>query len=366
VVSLGRITQALQDGNVQAFLRVIRFCEGTADPDGYRRMFGGKLFDSFADHPRQKQTYSLKKGGTLTSSAAGAYQFLAKTWDGLVARYGFPNFFPETQDLAAVALIDGRKALDDLIAGNLPAVVKKCALEWASLPGSPYGQPTKTYAEVLREYEAHGGLLSPAGQKEKHMPAPIIAALPGLIALANSAIEVFSPVAQQKITKELSRHTDPETAGQIAGGVIEVVKSITGKDDPIQAVAAVRADPDMASEAERATLDKLEVMLPLLQQIHKMDQEALAAAHQRNLTQPPISKNMAMWITLALLPLVYMVVAAVLFGEQFSSDMKAMVIGAVVTGVLGAIVAYWLGSSFGSWRKTEASIKTDLALREPA
>jgi vitamin B12 transporter len=65
------------------------------DDDGYRRMFGGKLFDSYADHPRQVQTFPLKKGGTLSSSAAGAYQFLSKTWDGLVRQYGFEIASPE-------------------------------------------------------------------------------------------------------------------------------------------------------------------------------------------------------------------------------------------------------------------------------
>jgi hypothetical protein len=34
----------LREPNVQAFLRVIRAGEGTADDDGYRRQFGGKLF----------------------------------------------------------------------------------------------------------------------------------------------------------------------------------------------------------------------------------------------------------------------------------------------------------------------------------
>jgi adenine/guanine phosphoribosyltransferase-like PRPP-binding protein len=62
---------------------------------------------------------------------------------------------------------------------------------------------------------------------------------------------------------------------------------------------------------------------------------------------------MALWVTAALLPLVYMTVGAVLFLDKFSDDMRAMVIGTVVSGTLAAIVAYWLGSSFGSARKTD-------------
>lgn len=143
--------------NVRAFLQAIRYGEGTSGPNGYRTMFGGEQFSSYADHPRRKIT---KKHGnqTLTSSAAGAYQFLEKTWDGLVKKYGFSDFSPRNQDLGAVALIAGRKALDDVMAGRLVYAVGKCANEWASLPGSPYGQPVVTIQKFRELYLANGGV----------------------------------------------------------------------------------------------------------------------------------------------------------------------------------------------------------------
>lgn len=57
-------------------------------------------------------------------------------------------------------------------------------------------------------------------------------------------------------------------------------------------------------------------------------------------------------ITAALLPLVYMVVWRVLTGP-FSVEVQSMVIGAIVSGVLQAIVQFWLGTSASSQRKTE-------------
>lgn len=57
-------------------------------------------------------------------------------------------------------------------------------------------------------------------------------------------------------------------------------------------------------------------------------------------------------ITAALLPLVYVVVWCVLTGD-FSTDVKAMVVGAVVSNGLTAITGFWLGSSASSQRKTE-------------
>lgn len=149
----------LEDRNVQAFLRVIRAGEGTPDLDGYRRMFGGALFDSFRDHPRQLHTCQTKHG-PLSSTAAGAYQFLSRTWTALVDQYGFEDFSQQSQDEAAVALIDGRGALQDVIAGRFSEAIRKCRKEWASLPGAGYGQPERTFAQALEVYASHGGLIA--------------------------------------------------------------------------------------------------------------------------------------------------------------------------------------------------------------
>ena len=73
--------------------------EGTADDAGYGRCFGGSMFADFSDHPRRVIT-----AGRYTSTAAGVYQFLSRTWDGLVGEYGFADFSPQSQDEAAVAL----------------------------------------------------------------------------------------------------------------------------------------------------------------------------------------------------------------------------------------------------------------------
>ena len=65
---------ALLNPNVRAFLAVIRAGEGTSDPDGYRRHFGGELFTDYSQHPKRAIT-KLLGGQPLTSTAAGAYQF---------------------------------------------------------------------------------------------------------------------------------------------------------------------------------------------------------------------------------------------------------------------------------------------------
>lgn len=144
--------EQLQHPNVQAFLKVIRRGEGTLDADGYRRIFGGQLFQSFADHPR----VTVKKSG-YTSSAAGAYQFIISTWDETKRIMSLPDFAPASQDMAALGRIAARGALADVLAGHFAAAIKKTAGEWASLPGSPYGQPTISMTTAYAVYTSSGG-----------------------------------------------------------------------------------------------------------------------------------------------------------------------------------------------------------------
>lgn len=160
LVGMGPTAAALyelaQDPNVAAFLAVIRSSEGTAGRDGYRTLFGGEIFASYADHPRIRVRKPLGNQ-VITSTAAGAYQILERTWDEASAALELGDFSPASQDVAAVWLIRRRGALADVRAGRFDDAIAKCAKEWASLPGSPYGQPVKTLAQVRQVYAAAGG-----------------------------------------------------------------------------------------------------------------------------------------------------------------------------------------------------------------
>lgn len=151
--AMSKVTAAdVAHPNVQAFLRVIRRGEGTSDENGYRRLFGGELFDNFAVHPNKTVT----KSG-YTSTAAGAFQFLFSTWRETADRMALTDFTPASQTRGAVGRIAARGALDDVKAGRFETAIRKCAKEWASLPFSPYGQPTLTLATAVSVYAATGG-----------------------------------------------------------------------------------------------------------------------------------------------------------------------------------------------------------------
>ena len=140
--------------NVRAFLDMIAYAEGTAGhgEDGYNILYGYGTFDSYADHPRQYIPFRQ-----TTTSAAGRYQILARTWDGLQRKLRLPDFSPQSQDAAAVELIRERGALADVQAGRTARAIGKVAKVWASLPGAGYNQPERKLATLLQVYAGAGG-----------------------------------------------------------------------------------------------------------------------------------------------------------------------------------------------------------------
>lgn len=156
--------QAEQETNLRAILMMIRACEGTADDDGYEAMFGypapGRRITSFADHPRLKFPFTQTDGTTEYSSAAGAYQFIIKTWDRLRAKLGLPDFSPDSQDDAAIELIAEAGALADAKCGNVQSAMDKLGGVWASLPSSQYPQPKRSTAFALAAYLNAGGTVA--------------------------------------------------------------------------------------------------------------------------------------------------------------------------------------------------------------
>ena len=155
----------LQNPNVLAMLKVIGDCEGA----NYNTFFGGGTFSDYSKHPNKV----ICKSG-LCSTAAGKYQFLFKTWNEVSKKLGLKDFSPNSQDLAAVYLIARRKALKNLIDGNLPLVLKKLSWEWASIPPARYGQKTRSEQYIYDRFKRYSGTIKTSNE--------II--LPAIIALA--------------------------------------------------------------------------------------------------------------------------------------------------------------------------------------
>ena len=141
----------------RAVLNTIRYAEGTwkdGEDKGYRIMYGGGQFQDLSRHPER---VVVKR---YTSAAAGAYQFLPKTWKGVAKELRLASFEPRHQDQAALHLIERRGALDEIDRQGLTKdAMAKLAPEWASFPTkagrSAYGQPVKSHQELARFYSSN-------------------------------------------------------------------------------------------------------------------------------------------------------------------------------------------------------------------
>lgn len=137
--------------NVRAFLDTLAYAEGT--DDYYNYIFTHATFQSYADHPRKRLC-----SGRLCSDAAGRYQFLSTTWDGLAPGLGLSDFTPPSQEKAVLELIRRGGAYRNVVKANIyenfAVALRKLNGTWASLPGSPYGQPTHSTAELWKFFKA--------------------------------------------------------------------------------------------------------------------------------------------------------------------------------------------------------------------
>ena len=146
-------------GNISACLDAIAFTEGTDNNRqptknrGYDVLVGGALFSDYSTHPN----ILVKLSPTLSSTAAGRYQILARYWPHYRDLLGLPDFGPESQDRYAIQQLKERRAYDLLIAGQFDAAIARINTIWASLPGSPYGQHTYRLWETKSIYIMNGG-----------------------------------------------------------------------------------------------------------------------------------------------------------------------------------------------------------------
>ncbi len=153
--SSGDIALVSASPKVKAFLKTIRWAEGTDSKDGYRMMFTGIMWDKgFADHPR---IINCTEDRVLCSDVFGAYQFLSLTWDGKAKKLGLKDISPKSQDIAAIDLLNDVHAISLIEKDDIEGAISKASTIWASLPkkggGSVYkNQKARPMAALLQRY----------------------------------------------------------------------------------------------------------------------------------------------------------------------------------------------------------------------
>ena len=149
--NMEKLDHYLDNPAVCAFLDTIAYAEGTFTKNAYRLLFGFDIFDGYDDHPRRVVCVPFK-GSQLCSSAAGRYQFSRVTWDKVVSLLNIEDFSPINQDRAAVYLLLESRAVSQLEHGRFRDALACVKNIWASMPGSPYGQPTRRASDLADFY----------------------------------------------------------------------------------------------------------------------------------------------------------------------------------------------------------------------
>ncbi len=168
---------------IQAMMDAIGVGEGTFNPKtgqrNWMKWFGNAKFTPTAEHPGLSPVpfFNKKIGKWDRSSAAGGGQFLERTWDGIeqdIGNLDFNNL--HHQELAFVEKMRDRGMTGPLLRGVVRTAMALARPEWASVPGSPYKQPTVSQSTVVDSFNARLANSTPITDSNP-MPVAIVKAM---------------------------------------------------------------------------------------------------------------------------------------------------------------------------------------------
>lgn len=158
--------RVIRTTNLKCFLDTIAFSEGTLHHPltkcgGYDVIVTGvdgpEIFYNFKTHPFENRLPKKINSKGLCSTASGRYQLLYRYYEVYKEELKLNDFSPDSQDIIAIQQILERGAIEDINSGRFYIALSKCAPIWASLPNSPYGQPTNSIEALVEVYKSFGG-----------------------------------------------------------------------------------------------------------------------------------------------------------------------------------------------------------------
>ena len=172
------------------------------------------------------------------------------------------------------------------------------------------------------------------------MPPFILAAIPALLQAAPALIRIFGNGEQS------------EKNAKTAETVAALARTVTGAETTEGAVVRIQGDQEMARNFAAAVEEKWYTL------VGEAGGGGIAGARQADVAasaKPLLSP--AMLVTMMLLPLAYLVVGAVLFMAGWSDEIRAMVVSSVLSLIVSGATGFWLGTSFGSQKKTDMLVE---------
>jgi len=166
--------------------------------------------------------------------------------------------------------------------------------------------------------------------EDKPMLPVLAALLPTIVGMIPTLTKVFTDG-----TSVTDRNV--VVAQQVGDLIVEATKSTNLQD----AVEQMQKDPEKLQAATAAVQSQFYELI---------EAGGGGIAGAREFASKPagnVWQNPALLVTAALLPLLYVTIWYVFQNtEGFSNEVRAAIASSVVTGVLGSVVGFWLGSSF--------------------
>lgn len=305
----------------------------------------------------------LSGGGTFIGTsypealgkAAGKFQVIPQTWRGLMRKRPefYTDFTPYRQEMAALDLLDEKGALELISNGKFWEALDAASWIWAGLPGpdgkTRYPPNNKAISkERARDlYLAQMGdeiptLTDVVKEETTKVVAPIVPIIAGLIPELVKLIPVLGSILGSG-SEAQKRNIAAATA------VADVVVKATQTPNLQAAIEKIAVDPGAKAVATQAVQDRW---------FHLTDSSPAVAEARKTHAAPEqlaFYKNPAFLFSMAVIPLPYIAVYAVLFRPGFDKEIQVMVVTAILSGLLAALANYWVGSSWGSSRKTDAA-----------
>jgi lysozyme len=205
-------------------------------------------------------------------------------------------------------------------------------------PVTPFPEPVAPIPVSPPVFPPADPVTAPVSERKSFM-APVLALLPSLIALVPELAKLFG-------------NQGPKTERNIAAitKVAELAVTATGATNLQEAVEKAQSDANARQAISNAVQSNWFEIVEVA--------GGIATAREFNLKAAlvPAWRMPAVWISVALLALVFMVVGSVLWGNGWSNEIRLQVVTAVLT-VIGIVSSFWIGSSAGSRDKDDAMIK---------
>jgi murein DD-endopeptidase MepM/ murein hydrolase activator NlpD len=240
--------------NILAFLDLIAvrevggYTNGRIDRSWYFRRLGGQEFSE----QEASQGYPKSSG----NKASGRYQIIPKTWGYINERNPgkFNDFLPESQDRAAYWLLQQRKMVAPINAGDIEAAIILGRNEWTSLPGAAEQQSGWTlekakeyYKQRLTYYNGKSLDIQVSKAREEELPEE-----PPEIVKGNKLIILLDGIEFVFFHQSTKTNQDSETT--LTGQGIRWVMNRRKRNKTIQDVTLKQLAQAVAT-AHRITLD---------------------------------------------------------------------------------------------------------------